>query len=250
MSHPRAVETRSPNPDKKPDESAGLRANLDRLSELLRGRFLAFEGPDGAGKSTQLKRLARAMSERGLPIRDVRDPGGTHAGELIRKILLEPSTGEIAVRCEMLLFMASRAQLCAEIIAPSLAAGELVLADRFVSSTVAYQGKGGGAAVWSPERGLEDEDILRVGRVATGGVWPELVVVFDVDAKTAASRLNPLLDRMEARGEAFHAAVRESYRRQAAADPDGHLLIDARSGSDEVFEVLVSQLVARLGRHA
>lgn len=228
-------------------ESAELRDDLDLLAERLRGRFLAFEGPDGAGKSTQLKRFANAMSSRGLPTQDVRDPGGTHAGELIRRVLLDQSTGEIAVRCEMLLFMASRAQLCAEIIAPALERGELVLADRFVSSTVAYQGNGGGAAVWSPDRGLDDADILSVGRIATAGFWPELVVVFDVDAQTASSRLNPLLDRMEARGAAFHKAVRESYQRQATEDPDGHLLIDARPDADEVFRALITGLAARVG---
>lgn len=225
--------------------SRDLRTALDALSSVLRGRFLVFEGPDGAGKSSQLKRLSRALGGRGLAVCEVRDPGGTHAGELIRRVLLDRETGELSVRCEMLLFMASRAQLCAEVIGPALGRGELVLADRFVSSTVAYQGSGGG---------LSEREILDVGRVATGGVgldgggggvWPELVVVFDVDSKTAAGRLNPLLDRMEAKGEAFHTRVRESYLHQAEADPDRHLVIDAKGESDGVFAMLVNALHER-----
>jgi dTMP kinase len=144
----------------------------------------------------------------------------------------------VDIRCEMLLFMASRSQLIAQKIAPALAAGKLVLADRFISSTLAYQGAAGG---------LREEDITAVGQVAIGPNWPDLVVVFDVDETVAARRLNPLLDRMEQKGAAFHRLVREGYRRQAEAMPQRYLLVDASRGEDEVFAAVIAGLEAHLG---
>jgi dTMP kinase len=110
----------------------------------LAGRFLAFEGPDGSGKSTQFKRFVRACTEAGVPLCEVREPGGTEIGERIRAILLDKAHSDMALRCEMLLYMASRAQLVEQKIRPALAGGKLVLADRFVASTLAYQGAAGG----------------------------------------------------------------------------------------------------------
>jgi len=204
----------------------------------LAGRFLVFDGPDGSGKSTQFRRFADAAQRAGLSVCEVREPGGTPIGERIRDLLLDPSSGEMDVRCEMMLYMASRAQLVAERIAPAVEAGRLVLADRFISSTLAYQGTAGG---------LAPDDILKVGDVAIGGFWPDLVVVFDVDEATAAQRLNPLLDRMEAKGAAYHRRVRHGYLDQAAAHPDRHLVIDARADVETVFERLGQGLAAWMG---
>jgi dTMP kinase len=151
------------------------------------------------------------------------------------------------MRCEMLLYMASRAQLVAQRIRPALQRGELVLADRFISSTLAYQGAAGGIAI---------DDILAVGRAAVGDCWPDLVVVFDVDQRTAAARLNPLLrqrefdsdlDRIEMRGAAYHRTVRQGYLDQAARDPDRYLVIDARADEEVVHERLLGQLRERCG---
>ena len=122
------------------------------------------------------------------------------------------------VRCEMLLYMASRSQLMDERIRPALAEGRFVLADRFISSTLAYQGTAGG---------LDPEEIMAVGRVATRGCEPDLVVIFDVDEATAAGRLPAQLDRMELKGSAFHRRVRQGYLAQAQRAPDRHLVIDA-----------------------
>jgi dTMP kinase len=195
----------------------------------LGGKFIVFDGPDGSGKSTQFRRLIEAANEAGLTVCEVREPGGTIIGERIRDVLLNPDHDEMDVRCEMMLYMASRAQLVAEKIRPAKQRGELVLADRFVSSTLAYQGTAGGVAMG---------EILSVGRVAIGDCWPDLVVVFDVDEQTAATRLNPLLDRMEQKGSEYHARVRQGYHDQVDADPTGHLLIDARPDADTVFAAL------------
>jgi len=199
----------------------------------LAGRFVVFDGPDGSGKTTQYERFAAAAREAGLEVCEVREPGGTDIGEQIRRILLDPAHDGMDLRCEMMLYMASRAQLVAERISPALAAGQLVLADRFVSSTLAYQGTAGG---------LDLADIRKVAAVAIGPSQPDLVVVFDVDEQTAATRLNPLLDRMEAKGAAFHAQVRRGYLDQAEAEPDRYLVVDARLDADAVFDKLCSAL--------
>ena len=208
--------------------------------EHLRGRFLVFEGPDGSGKSTQLRRLEAMLKDAGIAVVAVREPGGTAAGEAIREVLLDHRQAHMDVRCEMLLYMASRAQLVAERIAPALSRGEVVLADRFVASTLAYQGAAGG---------LSKEDILAVARVVTHGARPharpDLTIVFDVDEATAAGRLGLLLDRMEAKGAAFHAKVRAGYLDLVAAQPDTLARVDATADEATVFERLLSVLAER-----
>jgi dTMP kinase len=204
----------------------------------LAGRFLVFEGPDGSGKSTQFARLAAALREAGVPVREVREPGGTGIGERIREVLLDPANTDMDIRCEMLLYMASRAQLMQEVVRPALAAGETVLADRFIASTLAYQGSAGG---------LDSASITAVARVAVGRTWPELNLLFDVDERTAAGRLNPLLDRMEQKGADFHRRVREGYHRQSEADPTRWAVIDATQGVDEVTASMMHVLKSRFG---
>lgn len=203
----------------------------------LRGKFIVFDGPDGSGKSTQLRRFVAAAQQAGLSVCEVREPGGTRVGERIRDILLDPIHDEMSLRCEMMLYMASRAQLVEEKIRPAMARGELVIADRYVSSTLAYQGTAGGLAY---------DDIVAVAKAACRDAWPDLVVIFDVDTATASTRLNPLLDRMEQKGDAFHKRVREGYLDQARRDPKGYAVIDASKGPDEVTAELMSKLRERL----
>lgn len=202
-------------------------------AHALAGRMLVFEGPDGSGKSTQLRRFVDAVRTTGLEVVEVREPGGTEVGEKIRRVLLDHLDEEMSPTCEMLLYMASRAQLVAQRIEPALARGALVVADRFVSSTLAYQGAAGGVST---------EAIRAVAEIACAGLEPDLVLIFDVDEETAARRLSPLLDRMEAKGRAFHARVRAGYHEQARAEPGRHLIIDARLGEEEVWRSLLSAL--------
>ncbi len=221
---------------------AALSADATWLKDLA-GRFIVFDGPDGSGKSTQFRRVIDAAQAAGAVVCEVREPGGTAVGERIRQILLDPIHAEMDLRCEMLLYMASRAQLVAERIRPALARGELVLADRFVSSTLAYQGAAGG---------LPLDEILSVARAACGrpgspgACWPDLVVVFDVDEATAATRLSPLLDRMESKGAEFHRRVREGFLDQARRDPDRYAVLDARRDPDLVTNDLMRTLRQRL----
>lgn len=217
----------------------------------LAGRFIAFEGPDGSGKSTQLRKLIALCQQENLPVCEVREPGGTPIGERIRQLLLDTKS-EMTLRCEMLLYMASRNQLVEERIRPALARGEVVLADRFVESTYAYQGGGGGL----PEREITD-----VANVALDDTWPHLVLLFDVDEETAARRTKGISkptkkkaiadevslfdDRIEARGREFHRKVRAAYLERAKAQPDRHIVLDARQSPDDIWDELVQKLAQR-----
>ena len=219
----------------------------------LKGRFIVFDGPDGSGKTTQFKRFVEFIRRQQIEVCEVREPGGTPIGEQIRKVLLDPANDEMDTRAEMLLFMASRAQLVAQRVGPAKAQGHLVLADRFISSTIAYQGAAGGLPV---------DDILRVGQIALSDNWPDLVVVFDVDEETASVRLaaspknnrkveviEPTLfsDRMEMKGRDRWLIVRQSYLDQAKADPKRYLVLDARGDVDAVFERLCAGLREVMG---
>lgn len=201
----------------------------------LRGRFIVLDGPDGCGKSTQLSRLAAWCDRRGVEVEEVREPGGTAIGERIRAILLDPACSEMDLRCEMLLYMASRAQLCAERIRPALAAGRLVLSDRFTSSTLAYQGTAGG---------LSFEEIARVAAIAAEGASPDLTIVLDADESVASARLSPHLDRIEQRGMAFHRRVREGFLEQVRRWPQRYRLVESNAGPDEVFGRVIAAIEA------
>lgn len=209
------------------------------LAAGLPGMFIAFEGPDGSGKSTQFRRFAALAREAGVLVCEVREPGGTPIGEQVRQVLLDRQNEVMCVRCEMLLYMASRAQLVEQTIRPALAAGQLVLADRFVASTLVYQGAAGG---------MGQEEIAAVAAVATGGLEPDLNVVFDVDTQTAMGRLSPLLDRMEAKGRAFHEKVRAGYQGLVRSRPDRYVSIDASRHQDEVWKSCVETMMARITR--
>lgn len=209
---------------------------MDALAKSLKGQFIAFDGPDGSGKSTQIRRFVERFRAQGLTVHEVREPGGTAIGEQVRTILLDPINEGMTLPCEMLLYMASRAQLVEQEILPALARGELVIADRFVSATLAYQGTAGGIPVdW----------IQKVAEVAVAGCWPSLTLILDVDDHTAAGRLNPLLDRMELKGRAFHAKVREGFLEQAITWPERYCVIDATTSEDAVENAVLQAVENR-----
>jgi dTMP kinase len=180
--------------------------------------FFSFDGIDGAGKSTQIERFRAWLSEQGQEIVVCRDPGGTELGERIRSILLEPSETPIDMRAEMLLYMASRAQLVAEIIRPSILEGKVVISDRYVPANIAYQGHGGG---------LAPADITLTGHIAVGNLYPDMTFILDLDYPTAQKRLQGSADRIEARGEAYFEKVRQGFLEQAAQHPNRMVVIDA-----------------------
>lgn len=184
------------------------------------------DGPDGAGKSTQIERLARAIEAAGVEVSCLRDPGGTHIGEQIRAILLDRANKGMAVRCETLLYMASRAQLWEERIRPALGEGRCVLCDRWLSSTYAYQAVAGK---------IGREVLLDMAEAALERTWPDLIVIVDVDSEEGLKRVGvrgggvqagQVLDRMEEKGSAFHKRVREAFLELAERRPDEVKVID------------------------
>jgi dTMP kinase len=200
--------------------------------------FLSIDGGDGTGKSTQLRLLIEWLEARGHDLVTCRDPGSTPLGEAVRGLLLEKSHLRIDRRSEMLLYMAARAQLVDEIIRPALAAGKLVLSDRYLLANVVYQGHAGG---------LDIGELWEVGRIATGGVVPDLTVVLDMPAEAAAARLHRELDRMELLGAEFHARVRAGYLAEAARGRQSTVVIDAGRPIEAVQTDIRREVEAVLG---
>jgi dTMP kinase len=190
-----------------------------------RGPFLSLDGPDGGGKTTQAARLVDWLRAGGHEVVACRDPGGTPLGERLRGLLLDRSELTIGLRAELLLYMASRAQLVEEVIRPALEAGKIVVSDRFLLANVVYQGEAGG---------LPPELIWGVGRVATVDLLPDFTVVLDVPPEVASARVGAPRDRMEDRGEAFHKKVRSGFLRALKTYPAPFVLIDGTGDPDAV----------------
>lgn len=196
-------------------------------------RFIVFDGIEGCGKTTQIERLRQTLEQRGHRVLALRDPGSTRISESIRAILLDPANDDIAMRCEMLLYMAARAQMMSQLILPALSRGQIVLCDRFVSSTLAYQGGG---------EGLEAAEICAVADVAVQRRWPDLTVILDLPVEATDARLNRPRDRIEQRPVEYHRRVRENYLDQARRQPERYRVVDARQ-SVEVVEQAVREAV-------
>ncbi len=199
---------------------------MSELADRLAGRFIVIDGPDGAGKSTQLGLLADWLREQGAEVVQTRDPGGTAIGDRIREILLDRDCREMTVGCEIMLYMASRAQLMGEVIAPGLRRGCCVLCDRWVSSTVAYQVAGG----------ADERSVLKAYAAALGDVWPDLTVILDSPAELGLERAGRACghDRMEAKGLEFHRRVREIFLEQASQTPSRFAVLDAVGSIEDV----------------
>lgn len=196
-------------------------------------RYLAVEGVDGAGKTTVTTAVVAALEARGEDVLVVREPGGTPTGEAIRRILLH-SDDSVAAWTEAMLFAASRAQLAAEIVGPALARGAVVVSDRTVYSSLAYQG---GA------RGLGIDSVRRVNEAGLQGVWPDKVLLLDVDPAAGLEREDGA-DRISVEGVALQARVAEAYATLAAEDPDRFEVVDASQPVDEVIARVLAVLVA------
>ena len=206
---------------------------MSEPAKKLSGKFIVIDGPDGAGKSTQLKLLAEHLRSQGVDVVETRDPGGTAIGDKIREILLDRSHDQMVIGCEILLYMASRTQLMGEIITPAIQAGRCVLCDRWVSSTVAYQVAGGAATV---------RQILDTYEIALHGFYPDLTVILDLPAEVGLARLPGQPDRMEAKGLEFHQKVRELFAAQAATAPESFTVLDAAGSVDDVQQRLRSAI--------
>lgn len=190
---------------------------------MTKGRFITFEGPEGGGKTTQLRRLAARLREAGFDVVETREPGGTRIGAAIRGLLLDHTSHDMRPVTELLLMFASRAQNVDEVILPALAAGKVVLCDRFTDSTLAYQGAG---------RGLGADLVYDLDRIACRGLVPHLTLLIDIDPKTGLSRASQT--RMELQPPAFHRTVREAFLQLASEDPRRIQVIDGAQDVDAV----------------
>ncbi len=196
-----------------------------------RGLFLTFEGMDGSGKTTQLRRLAARLRACGRTVVETAEPGGTPIGIQIRRVLLDSANQELCANAELLLYFASRAQNVEQCIVPALGRGEIVLADRFTDSSLVYQGYG---------RGLGAENVLALDRIACRGLKPDLTVLVDIDAATSLERAHARnaaavsSDRMDEQSLEFHRTVYEAYHRLAVEEPGRVKLVDGAADMDAI----------------
>jgi dTMP kinase len=214
-------------------------------SASRRGPFITFEGPDGSGKSTQLRMLAERLRARGREVIETVEPGGTAIGTQIRRVLLDSKNRELCPTAELLLMFAARAQNVDERILPALAAGKIVLCDRFTDSTLVYQGIA---------RGLGAEVVYEVDRIACRGLVPDLTVVIDIDAEAGLARARQrntsaqdIETRMEEQDISFHRRVREGYRQLAADEARRVRLIDGSADRERIAEAVWKEVEPLLG---
>lgn len=208
------------------------------------GLFIAFEGGDGAGKSTQASLLCQALSDAGRTVVRTREPGGTPVGEKLRSLVLEHGQGAIDAKTEALIFAAARAAHASQVISPALMRGEIVISDRYADSSIAYQGTG---------RGLGADAITSLNDWATSGLWPDLTVLLDVAPtegrlrRTAGAAAE---DRMESEPDDFHGAIREAFLELAAANPERYLVLPASGDINVLAQAIARRVQEQLEQHA
>jgi dTMP kinase len=207
---------------------------------LSPGLFLAFEGGDGAGKSTQAAQLAGALESRGFTVLRTREPGGTPIGEQLRSLVLDHGHGHIDAHTEALIFAASRAAHASQVIRPALERGEIVLTDRYIDSSVAYQGAG---------RDLGTEAVRDINEWATSGLQPDLTVLLDVDPVLGRRRRtagDAAEDRLESEADDFHARIRAAFLALAATRPENYLVLPARLPVEELAARILGRVESLL----
>jgi dTMP kinase len=203
--------------------------------------LITFEGPEGSGKTTQIRLLGAALADRGEAVLLTREPGGTPLGDAIRGLLLNPAFTTMSPRAETLLFQAARAQLIDTVVRPALAAGQVVLCDRYTDSTLAYQGYGHGQLLTA---------LRQLGDYATGGLLPALTLYLDIDVHIGLERKRTGAaeewNRMENQAAAFHQRVRQGYLALAAANPERWCLLDAGQPVEVLHSLVLDRVAALL----
>lgn len=205
------------------------------MESKLAGKFIVLDGPDGCGKSTQAKLLGEWLERQGVPTETFRDPGDTAIGEKIRQILLNPEHIAMSTAAEVLLYMAARAQLWEEKIAPAIMQKKCVILDRWLSSTCAYQGYAGGFGI---------KQVIKLATDSLKMPWPDLTIILDVDLETSANRLSGQPDRMEAKPRQYHQKVRDGFL-EIAHRQKNFLIVDA-TGDIETIHKQIVQLISEV----
>jgi dTMP kinase len=211
--------------DDPPEDATLDESALAGLGSGLEGVFITFEGLDGCGKSTQMELLASSLREKGYVVLVTREPGGTLLGEAVRELLLDPRYHGMSARSEALLYAAARAHLVEQVIRPALADGQIVLCDRYLDSSLAYQGYG---------RGLGCDDIITLNVWATECLFPDLTIFLELEDAVRSTRLTSVPDRLEAEDEAFHRRVGEGFRELLELHPHRIRRVDAGGTVAEV----------------
>lgn len=200
------------------------------------GKFIALDGPDGCGKTTQVKLLVDWLAKQGVDVVSFREPGATAIGEKIRDILLNPEHKAMDTATEVMLYMAARVQLWNEKVAPALKAGKCVVVDRWLSSTCAYQGNAGGFGT---------DKVIKIATDCLEKPWPDLTIILDVDSAAAATRLKKDLDRMEQKGDNYHKKVREGFLKLAKQRTDFRV-VNAADDIDTVHKRVI-EIIDKFG---
>lgn len=209
---------------------------------MVNGTLISFEGPEGAGKSSILEAILPLLEEKGIPYITTREPGGVDIAEKIRQVILDPDHTSMDAKTELLLYIASRRQHLVERVLPALAAGKVVLMDRFIDSSVAYQGYG---------RGLSVEDIEWLNQFATDGLKPDLTLYFDLNVEEGLARIarnqEREVNRLDLEGLELHHKVRQGYLALAEKEPERIVKIDASQSFETVLADVLTILEKRLG---
>lgn len=209
---------------------------------MVNGTLISFEGPEGAGKSSVLEAVLPLLEEKGIPFITTREPGGVDIAEKIRQVILDPDHTSMDAKTELLLYIASRRQHLVERVLPALAAGKIVLMDRFIDSSVAYQGYG---------RGLSVEDIEWLNQFATDGLKPDLTLYFDLDVEEGLARIaknqEREVNRLDLEGLELHQKVRQGYLALSEKEPERIVKIDASQSFEAVLADVLAVLENRLG---
>jgi len=199
----------------------------------MKGKFITIEGPDGAGKTTQVRKISEYLKSRGVKVLVTREPGGTSLGEKLRELLLALEGESPVPEAEALIYAASRAQLVTKVIKPALESGFIVLCDRFVDSSLAYQG-------WA--RGLGIERLKDINGWFLKDTWPDITIVLDIDPVQSLKRISGKKDRLENENLAFHRKVREGFLQLKALYPDRIKIVDASQDARHVFKTILFEL--------
>lgn len=210
---------------------------VPRSIKRVQGKFITFEGSEGCGKSTQSKLLYNYLKRKGYPVVYLREPGTTKIGEKIRRILLDPQNQQMSAVCEMLLYMAARAQIVDQIIKPALKNGKMVICDRFLDSTIAYQGYG---------LGLDIKSIRYIGSLVTSGIKPDLTIFLDLPARGGLTQCGRVLDRIEKRSLKYFLRVRRGYLQLARLEPQRIKIIKLDDDKDKTQEKIRKLVLCHL----
>lgn len=205
------------------------------MKENTAGLFVTIEGNDGAGKTTAAKGLEQSLQAAGIPVILTREPGGSSIAEQIREVLLDPQNTDMDPMTEAILYAAARRQHLSDIVLPALKAGKVVLCDRYIDSSLAYQGEG---------RNLGMDQVAALNEIATEGLWPDVTLFLEVSPETARERILARgdLNRLDAESEEFHARVRRGFEKAIARDPDRFVRVDASGTPEQVAEACLQAL--------